>query len=203
MAASESAASWFIEKTPLHALHLRLIAAVYPDAWIISIHRDGRDVARSVLDVDFGLDELAGVARAWAAITAEVEQFGASNPRFRDVRYEDLLAGPTALTTELLTWLGLAPDSDVERAVAQRASERVSQYNSSGDVGAGKWKELSGADLRTIYRHAGDRLVAAGYMTPGELAIERSRPRYRFDLMRSVIVSFLTRRKTVTQGEWR
>ncbi len=58
---------------------------------------------------------------------------------------------------------------------------RVSQYNTTGDVGPGKWRTLSARDLRTVYRYAGDRLVETGYVSADELRHQRSRLVYRVE----------------------
>jgi hypothetical protein len=187
-------ATWLLEKTPGHGWHLDLIAAVYPDAWVVSIHRDGRDVARSLVEVTFGSDDLASAARAWARLTERIDQTGPSCPRFRDIRYEDLLMDPVGVTTDLLGWVGLPVDADVMAALEARAAERVSRYNTAGEVGAGKWTGLSRADVRTIYRHAGDRLVAMGYLSARELAEARSRPAFRLGAVRDRLRSAARRR---------
>lgn len=181
---SQSGATWFLEKTPGHGWRLDLIAAVYPDAWVISIHRDGRDVARSLLEVAFGLPDLAAAATMWAQLTGRIEETGLACPRFRDVRYELLLADPVGCATDLLTWMGLPVDAGLDVALTASAGERVSRYNTSGEVGAGKWSGLSRAEVRTIYRHAGDRLVAMGYLTEADLAAIRARPAYVIDGLR-------------------
>src|SRR5205085_10599223 len=41
-----------LEKTPIHAEHLEQIVALFPEAAVISIHRDGRDVVRSMLEME-------------------------------------------------------------------------------------------------------------------------------------------------------
>ena len=179
LASSGTSATWLLEKTPMHGSHLDTIATLYPDVWVISIYRDGRDVTRSLVDLSFGFDDYTTAARVWRSLTTLIERTGPLCPRFRNVRYEDLLADTDAMTAELLAWVGLPADADVKRTIAARAGERVSRYNTSGDVGAGKWTELRAADVRAIYRHAGDRLVALGYLAASELAAIRSRPGYR------------------------
>ena len=55
------------ERTPLHALHTGLIGDVYPDARIVHIVRDGRDVVRSLLAQQWGPQIVAEGAREWRA----------------------------------------------------------------------------------------------------------------------------------------
>ena len=86
-------ARYLSERTPGHAEATDTIAAVYPDAHLIHIIRDGRDVARSLVSRDWGPDSIAVAAREWRdAIFAA--RSGAPAERYREVRYEDLLADP-------------------------------------------------------------------------------------------------------------
>ena len=62
--------------------------------------------------------------------------------------------------------------------VRERAGARVSQHGTTGDVGSGKWRDIAPNDLRTVYRVAGDQLVALDYMTAEELAEARRAPSY-------------------------
>ena len=152
-----------VEKTPLHAEHLPLISAVFPDASIVSVHRDGRDVVRSLLEMESGTDDVVVAATRWSEITREVSSVLPSLPRARDMRYESMLADPVAAIADLFAWLDLPCDDAVLAEVARRAAERVSQYNTTGDVGPGKWRSLSRRQLRAVQRHAGDRLKELGY----------------------------------------
>jgi hypothetical protein len=177
LTATDSGASRFLEKTPLHAEHLALMADLFPEASIVSIHRDGRDVVRSLLEMDAATDDVVAAATIWADITARVEAAVPSLRHARDERYEDLLEEPVGRVAELLEWLGLAADDEVRERIARRASERVSQYNTTGDVGTGKWRALPARTRRAVYHHAGDRLLSMGYVTADEL--RRGRARWR------------------------
>ncbi|HUR76461.1 MAG TPA: sulfotransferase [Acidimicrobiales bacterium] len=170
-----------LEKTPLHGEHLRLITEVFPDAAVVSIHRDGRDVVRSLLEMDAATDDVIVAASRWTAVTRQVSSDVAALPHARDLRYETVVEDPVGATTGLLEWLGLAVDDAVEREVQRRAEARVSQYNTTGEVGPGKWTSLSAREQRAVYRHAGDRLVELGYIDAADLRRVRSRPVYRLE----------------------
>ncbi len=176
-----SSAPVFLEKTPMHAEHFRLISEVFPDAAIISIHRDGRDVVRSVLEMEAAIDSATLTASRWTEITRAVSQEFPHLPKARDERYEDLLRDPVASVSDLLAWLGLPVTDDVLAELSARVGVRVSQYNTTGDVGSGKWRSLSARDLRAVYRFAGDRLVETGYVSADELQRERARAVYRIE----------------------
>ena len=114
-------------------------------------------------------------------MTRTIERHGATLRRFREVRYESLLDDPVDGVVTLLDWMGLPTEPGLRAELETRSAERVSRYNTSGEIGSGKWTAMPAADLRTIYRHAGDRLVELGYLSPRELARIRSRPSYRLD----------------------
>src|SRR5687768_8936227 len=61
----EPGTTHLVERTPLHVLHLPLLAEIYPDAKVLHVIRDGRDVARSIAWRDWGPDSIAGAAREW------------------------------------------------------------------------------------------------------------------------------------------
>jgi hypothetical protein len=152
-----------VEKTPLHAEHLPLITTVFPDASVISVHRDGRDVVRSLLEMESGTDDVVVAATRWSEITREVSSVLPSLPHARDLRYESMLADPVGVVADLFAWLDLPADDALLAEVRRRAGERVSQYNTTGEVGPGKWRSLSRRQLRAVQRHAGDRLKELGY----------------------------------------
>ena len=176
LAAHAPDASRFIEKTPLHADHLDVIGELFPEAYILGVYRDGRDVVRSLGEVDAGVKDTATAARRWVDLTRKVDSHARRSARTRHERYEAWLQDPVAHAADVLTWVGLPPDPGVLEELARRAPVRVSQYNTTGAVGEGKWRDLSPDRLDTIYRIAGARLVELGYLT------ERPRGRGGFRL---------------------
>ncbi len=166
------------EKTPHHALHLDTIALVLPEAMIVGIYRDGRDVVRSLLEVPFGTDSATLAASGWLRSTVATSEFAATFPSYRDVRYEEANAQPVESIAELLRWLGLPPDDAVLDELTRRAGARVSQHAARFEGGG---KGLRPADLRAVYRVAGAQLAALGYVTEDELRRVKRRPSYVFD----------------------
>lgn len=156
-------ASWFVEKTPGHAVRLPLMAMTHPDAWYINLIRDGRDVTRSVLRAPWGHDHAGGAAADWKRAVTDVLQNAWRMERFREIRYEDLLVDPVGGATDLLNWMGLDVDAEVEQRIKERVGIEVSRYSSTDPVGTGKWQELPPEALDEIYEVAGDLLVQLGY----------------------------------------
>lgn len=170
-----------VEKTPHHALHLDIIEALFPDAFVIAIHRDGRDVVRSLLEVDFGTDDPGRAARGWVASTNAVERFRPTTLQVRDVEYESLRNDPVTGISELLEWAGLPVDDAVRAQLVERAGTRVSEHNQR-DVA------LSPAAMHEVIRHAGEQLVHLGYLGAGELAAIRRSPGYRAAIVSSDVL---------------
>jgi hypothetical protein len=159
-------ARYVVERTPWHAQHLELVAELYPDARVLDIVRDGRAVARSLLAQSWGPGTPADAAAEWRdsvrAAAADGPRFG---PRYRRVRYEDLLADPRGGLTELLAWLELETSP---AALETILAEGATQFN----VGP-QSPELSEADVAIVEEIAGPELVANGYELTG------ARPRRR------------------------
>jgi hypothetical protein len=92
-AAAHGRSRW-VEKTPRHLFSLPLIRREWPDAIVIRVVRDPRDVALSLVQVPFGSDSVVvnltnvtGQERQAAALIAR-------DPHTITVRFEDLVADP-------------------------------------------------------------------------------------------------------------
>ena len=162
--------TWFLEKTPDNAKRLPIVAAIYPDAWYVEIVRDGRDMARSLTSVHFGPDDVGEAAAEWTRDVIQVERHRWRVPRFRQVRYEDLLISAADTVADLYQWMGLNVDADVRKELDERAGRRVATYGSTDPVGSGKWREMSAEDITAVLTVAGDQLASLGYLD-GEDAV--------------------------------
>jgi hypothetical protein len=180
LAAHTPAATMFVEKTPLHSLILPQLGAVYPDASYVHVVRDGRDVARSISEVSFfGIPDPGDAARLWRRVLVEVRAASRDLSRYRDVRYEDLLADPVEQVGALLRWLGLEVDDSVRAELVSRAGHRVSAHaGTARPVGTGTWLTLPAKHLAAVYAESGALLVSEGYATRRELHRARAHPEY-------------------------
>jgi hypothetical protein len=172
----------FVEKTPLHSLIVPELAAVYPRAHYLHLVRDGRDVARSMSQVDFfGVPDPADAARMWREVVARVRRDSAGLALFREVRYEELLADPVEGVLDLLAWAGLQHDASVVPELQARAGKRVSTHAGTAQaVGSGTWSLLPTDDLHGVLGECGGELVREGYLTRRELVrASLSRPYWR------------------------
>jgi hypothetical protein len=153
------------ERTPLHAFHLELINEIYPDAQFVHIIRDGRDVARSIAAQDWGPQTIADAAKEWRDAVTSARAAGLPPERYREVRYEALLADPETEIAALYEWLGLPTSSaELAQAVAESARpENVDRFGIGG-VASEKWRSaFTDADLAAFTAVAGDLIDELGY----------------------------------------
>ena len=163
----EPGARFLSERSPGHAAAAPTIAEVYPDARFIHIVRDGRDVARSLVALDWGPESVAEAAGVWR----EAVVGGRSGPpkeRLWEVRYEDLIDDPEGGMRSMLEWLGLPTDDAVMQGVLAAARRQVNEDPRNPAIKRAKWRdEFSDADLGAFNSVAGDLLEEFGYEPAG------------------------------------
>lgn len=147
------------EKTPENIRAFPQIAARFPQARLIHVIRDGRDVACSLRQAAWmPLEKITGGAdrgspealdaciRYWA----ERVRFGREmrgHPRYVEVRYEDLVAEPRETMTRLLASLDLAFDEQVLQPAAAPAARDEGPVVASS---IGRWRREFGAQEAAI-----------------------------------------------------
>jgi hypothetical protein len=104
----------FADKTPDHVLRIGALTALFPDARVVHVVRDGRDVAASFLELGW-VDSIEKAALHWRHRVLTGRQAGALLPtsRYLEVRYEDLVERPEPT----LRGLAAALDLDFEPAM--------------------------------------------------------------------------------------
>ena len=174
------------------------ISAVYPEARIIHIIRDGRDAAVSAAyharnfgrakgerrddEGHFEEAQIRKLAADWSARVGRTVEDGPRlfGDRYAEVRYEDLLARPEPEIARLLRFLGAALDEkSVRRCVAAASFERLSRGRTRGEEDpssffrkgvAGDWRgAFTERDGRVFEEEAGDLLKKLGYGEIGGL----------------------------------
>ncbi len=165
------------EKTPLNVRHIPWILARFPEARFIHVVRDGRDVVCSMREhpdrrwVDGQWVKVhrplsvAQYAERWVADT----QAGAAHrgdPRYLEVRYEDLVQDPAAVIRGLLMDLGedfdaailVDPDADPGSDERHHAGSAISTRS------MGRWRtDLTPDEQQTVVGIAGPTLTRLGY----------------------------------------
>jgi hypothetical protein len=154
------------ERTPEHVMCLDLIGEIYPDARVVHIVRDGRDVTRSLLSVGWrsAPGSVEAAAGEWRSAIEAAEKAAPGLAHYRPVRYEELLADPLGQVTAIYGWLGLRTEPHVVEAALMEAEVRFNVDVSAPEIGVGKWREsFSEDDLRAFMDVAGPTLAGLGY----------------------------------------
>jgi hypothetical protein len=161
----------FADKTPSYVLNVGLLAATFPDARFVHMIRDGRDVALSYLDTDFGSRTLGQAALYWDRFVRAGRRAGArlGPDRYLEVRYEDLVAEPEPVLKELCVFVGLDFDERMLR-FHERADELVPTL-SHNEHHRNLYKPLT-AGLRDWRRDLAPRDAAVFEVLAGELLDE-------------------------------
>ena len=169
-----------VEQTPEMAFVLRAVPLAYPDARVVHIVRDGRDVVSSLLDKPWlrpeqAASDDAGVpygahARFWVEPERRTEFESASDARRAawvwrsyvtaaraadgalELRYEDVTADPEAVAVPLADHLGVAVEP-LAAALGRAHASSVGRYRS----------DLSAEQLGEVEAEAGALLVELDY----------------------------------------
>jgi hypothetical protein len=193
LAAARPGARLVAEKTPDHALHLPLIALLFPRAALVHVLRDGRDVVASLCDAHrrgwgrgWAPARAAEAAQRWADWVWEIRRQSAFFARYVEVRFEDLVADGPAALGRLYESLGLPLPAAEAAAVCRRfgfaacaAGTAPESLVYTGECSApnavepegfyrrgrpGAWREeLSPEEQEIVHRVAGPMLREAGY----------------------------------------
>ena len=119
-------AIWFLDKQPLNFRYVDLALALFPHARIIHCTRHARDTALSLWMQCF-LEDVQGYSYAFDDITLVMRDEAklmmhwrdAFPDSIRDVRYEDMVSDPQAVTADLAQWIGLpSPPAPAEAPAA-------------------------------------------------------------------------------------
>ncbi|HEU0195053.1 MAG TPA: sulfotransferase [Gaiellales bacterium] len=161
------------DKTPLYIHHLGEVRRVFPEARIVVLVRDGRDVALSLLDVPFGPGNVWGAARMWRAAVEAGERAAAAWPEsVLTVRYEDLVGTPEPVVREVCAFAGIsyspamlaieeAPAGSVaagQEGWFRRLSEGISRDS------VGRWRRQMPRDRVALFQaEAAAALARHGY----------------------------------------
>lgn len=173
---------WVAEKTNANVLVFDELHALFPDAPLVHVVRDGRDVAASLLRT--GWPDASGAPAAYnkdpvygATLWAKMASAGrAAGQRcgaaYIELRYEELVAQPKAALAPLLERIGERWNPAVtgfhRRAIPLLGTETTSAARLRQPLGAtsiGRWRrDLSAAQQQAIMAAVGGVLNAFGYV---------------------------------------
>jgi hypothetical protein len=159
------------EKTPDHIEYLQLIRTFFPQAQIIRILRDPRDVILSLSKVSWGVASLLEGAIFWKRQDDLSRNFFEIDPHSYSLRFEDLILSPKIELEKLCQFLGEAFEPamlDTSQTGKQLNSRNVAwKSKSSQPIDRSRievWRsELTDAQNKMIESLLGDRLTAYGY----------------------------------------
>ena len=184
-AEQQAAGKRILEKTPRHVSDIERIFRIFPDARIIAMVRDGRDVACSMLKREIPL--LKGIRR-WRRDCQSILDVQ-NDSRVHVVKYEDLVTSQQAILDGIFRFLGEAQlaftilesgdpvewnyskttdiNEDTEEHAKRRKKHlerRKEQINKSIYDDTKKWeKTLNAEQIAMLDAHAEDMLRAWGY----------------------------------------
>jgi hypothetical protein len=182
---NDSGKARWAEKTPQNIRNLDWILSRFPEASIIHIIRDGRDVVCSMRHhpdwrwVDGAWQKvlvprsIESYAKRWLADTATGMAWR-DDPRYVEVRYEDLVAEPPAVLRAVCHGIGASVDTAWLASTGRRdgssgegsggPSERPDYEGAVSEASVGRWREdLSDAERQVVERLCGPRLRELGY----------------------------------------
>jgi len=149
-------ATTFVDMDPLKGIKLPVIAKLFPDARIVVMRRDPRDIVWSCFRQNFAISAAAyafttieGVTEHYAALMRLTSLCRDRLPlAFHDLRYEDLVADFDTTTQALCDFTGIDWSPDLRRFDRTAARRGVSTA-SAGQVrrplydGTGQWRRYA------------------------------------------------------------
>jgi hypothetical protein len=179
--------------TPEHLLYLDRIKQTIPDALIIHIIRDGRDVALSLEKQSwirpFAWDRgkaLEVAALYWEWIVRKGREDGQALGRnYYEVRFEDLVLDPREVLESLSGFIGQELDYDkIEHAGIGSVRQPNSSFSAEMKKGefspVGRWKtRLAAAQLERLEALLGTTLRELAYSLPSQASLHGSLRRMR------------------------
>lgn len=183
---------WLVEKNPRGTLRIPFMRAVFPEAKLIHIVRDGRDVACSLLPGMGGaewrhlkppgwrklFETHTGVRRcalAWREIV-EIALGDLEGVPHLLVRYEDLVADPRPVAAQIAAYLDIDEHPDYQAFCARVQNSLVDSYRARGSrkwdrddhtLRVGRWRELARerpAEMEEVAELLGSLLERLGYV---------------------------------------
>jgi hypothetical protein len=175
------------EKTPHNVLCMVPLGEIFPKARFLHVVRDGRDVACSLLTMNWAdpitqrkvsyVENIVNAACYWRDVVTEARR-QAQAPvlagRVLEVRYEDLVLHTEATLRRILQFLDEPWDEailsyytrDRSREPTEASTTQAHQPVTAGSIG--RWRtDMTPADRAAFEAHAGDLLRQLGYAADG------------------------------------
>ena len=162
------------EKTPDHLEFAKTILDLYPDAKIIHVIRDPRDVALSFKRIPWGSNYVFSNARLWNRYMdiPKKQNLISNSGSYLELIYEDLVTNSKEMIKVICSFIHEEPEDGMHKFY--QSSERYIEKNepwknkclqplTSSYIG--KWKdELSNWEIEQIVIKCGQRMIEKGYI---------------------------------------
>lgn len=160
------------DKTPAYVLQMPTIARMFPEARFVHLIRDGRDVARSLVDLGWA-STIEDAALRWSFRVQRGMHMGRElgPARYREVRYEALIDDPQPVLADLCTSLQLRFDERMIRP-QERASTLLGTVTGPENhqrlrlppTKVRDWRtDMTEGEIARVEAVAGEILTRAGY----------------------------------------
>jgi hypothetical protein len=162
----------FGEKSPEHLLRLADIFRIYPEAKVILIYRDGRDVALSLTQAPFLFADLDLNFAYWLHYCRQqLPWLRTPHANLYVVKYEDLVRTPDIKLAKVLAFLDLGYEANVAHGWGNREGILDIELGWKGRACSpidasriGRWREeLSAGEIARLERWGGETLRSLGY----------------------------------------
>jgi hypothetical protein len=158
------------DKTPQTLWVLPQVWSLFPKARFVHMIRDGRDVACSVIEQSWGPDNVKDAAERWVR-SIECGLRWRGDPRYMEVRYEDLVADTEGQVRRVLDFVGEPFTPEVLEyyrkkhdwaAMNQKGAEQAAKPVYSDSIG--RWRrEMTEKQQKQFHKVAGPTLRMLGY----------------------------------------
>lgn len=197
------------EKSPGHVFYWNEIKREFPQAKVIHIVRDGRDVASSIINARMGPKTYYAAAQMWRDYLAQIEAIkqDCAADQFIEMRYESLLANPQRDLQKICDLLGVTYSDSMLNFFEKDTNYQTDKTNLENlrkpliADNQEKWRQnLSPQDLQEFETVAGDFLSRFGYATANKLGPLPPAKLNYLKYLKSPAIRFLSRAKD-TQGQ--
>ncbi|GAA1009122.1 sulfotransferase [Acrocarpospora pleiomorpha] len=196
------------DKRPPYIRHLDAVLAMFPDAQIVHLIRDGRDCVASLKEMPWFKGDISEAVYRWAEAIDIGRGHKLPPDSYYELRYEDLCADPTGTLTGLCTFIGEEYDPAMREpyrvadVVPAHKEWHVNTRQAVTTTRAGSWSSRLDPDEVSLCETVlGSRLTAYGYELTGApraprrdlTAYEKTASSWRRELRRTALVERINR----------
>ena len=182
----EAGEKTILEKTPRHVQCLSRLFKIFPNAKVIAMIRDGRDVVSSMKKRSIGINK---AINRWVKDCQHISDHQ-DKPGMHIIKYEDLVTTPEEVLTDIFSFLGLKAEidtvvstdkkiewgfsrtldfenlSDDEKALREKHNKRRNeQINKPIYKDIGKWESaLESDEIDQVLKTGSDTLIKWRYL---------------------------------------